>query len=126
MFSENVNGKKLIIQKINTKRMKNKWKLAFWISLIALIATNLFWFYQVIDQGVTITYMEEGYSDTENDLETLIGLINSTHLTKKEIKTKLENHRFYEFMDFKSDTIGLERVMLIFENNELKTIKKQW
>lgn len=106
--------------------MKIKWKLAFWISLVALIATNSLWFYQVIDQGVTITYMQEGYSNTENDLETILGLINSTDLTKKEIKTKLENHRLYDFMNFETDTIGLERVILIFDNNKVKAIEKQW
>ena len=83
-------------------------------------------FYQVIDQGVTITYMQEGYSDTENDLETLVKIINSTDLTKQEIKTELENHRLNEFMDFKTDTVGLERVQLIFKNDKLKKVEKQW
>ncbi len=106
--------------------MKNNWKLAFWICFILLITTGVFGFYQILDQGVTITYMKDGYTNTENDLETIIEIINNTDLSKNEIKVKLGKHRFNEFMDFKTDTIGLERVLLIFENDKLKRIEKQW
>lgn len=106
--------------------MKNKWKIAFWICFLFLITTGVFGFYQILDQGVTLTYMKDGYTDTENDLEMIIEIINKTNLTKNEINNQLKKHRFYEFMDFKTDTVGLERVQLIFENNKLKKIEKQW
>ena len=106
--------------------MKNKWKLAFWICFIFLITTGVFGFFQILDQGVTITYMKDGYTNTENDLESIIEIINTTDLTKYEISNKLKKHRFNEFMDFKTDTVGLERVLLIFENDKLKKIEKQW
>ncbi len=106
--------------------MKNKWKLAFWICFFLLIATSIFGFYQILDQGVTATYMKEGYTDTENDLETIIEIINTTDLSKYEISNKLKKHRFSEFMDSRTDTVGLERVLLIFENDKLKKIEKQW
>ena len=105
---------------------RNKWRLAFWICFASLLVIGLFGFYQIIDQAVTITYMREGYTDTENDLETIIELTNTTDLTKQEIKIKLQNHRLYEFMDFKTDTIGLERILLIFENDRLEKIEKEW
>ena len=105
---------------------KNKWRLAFWICFVVLIAIGLFGFYQIVDQGVTITYMKEGYTDTEDDLETIIELVNTTDLTKNEIRVKLKKHKLNEFMDFKTDTIGLERVLLIFENDRLKKIEKEW
>lgn len=105
---------------------KNKWRLAFWICFVVLIATGLFGFYRIVDQGVTITYMKEGYTATEDDLETIIELINTTDLTKNEIKVKLKKHRPNEFMSFKTDTIELERVLLIFKNGKLKKIEKKW
>ena len=40
--------------------------MAFWICFAVLITTGLFGFYQVIDQGVTITYMRE-QGDHTND-----------------------------------------------------------
>ena len=106
--------------------MKNKWKIAFWICFLLLITTGIFGFYQILDQGVSMTYMKDGYTDTENDLETIIEIINRTDLTKNEINNQLKKHRLYEFMDFKTDTIGLERIQLIFENDKLKKIEKQW
>lgn len=105
--------------------MKNKWKISFWVCFILLIATGLFGFYSIIDQGVTISYMKEGYSDTESDLETITGIISQTNQTKNEIEKLLKSRRLYEYMDFGSDTVGLERVILIFDNDSLKSIEKQ-
>ena len=45
--------------------------------------------------------------------------------TKNEIEKLLKSHRLYEYMDFGSDTVGLERVILIFDNDSLKSIEKQ-
>jgi hypothetical protein len=106
--------------------MKNKWKIGFWICLLLLIVTAGIGFYSVVDQAVTLTYMKEGYSDTESDLETIIQIVGQTDQTKKEIENVLKEHRLYEYMDFRTDTIGIERVTLIFENDSLKSIVKQW
>jgi hypothetical protein len=106
--------------------MKNKWKIGFWICLLLLIVTAGIGFYSVVDQAVTLTYMKEGYSDTESDLETIIQIVGQTDQTKQEIENVLKEHRLYEYMDFRTDTIGIERVTLIFENDSLKSIVKQW
>lgn len=106
--------------------IKNKWKVAFWISFALLLSVSAFGLYSIIDQGVTITYMKEGYTITENDLNTLIQIVNSNKSTKKEIKDELTGHRFYDSMNFKRDTIPLERVELIFKNGTLQQIIKQW
>jgi len=104
----------------------NKWKIAFWCCLTILILAVAIALYLIIDQAVTLTYQKEGYTDTENDLEQLIEIINKTDLTKSQIEVELKDHKLYEFMDFKSDTVSLERVLLIFDNNKLKAIRRQW
>jgi hypothetical protein len=81
--------------------------------------------YSIIDQAVTLTYQKEGYTDIENDLDNLIEIINKTDLTKMQIQQELKDHRLYEYMDFKKDTISLDRVLLIFDNNKLKRVTKQ-
>ena len=106
--------------------MKNKWKIAFWVSLFLLVITATVGFYSVVDQAVTLTYMKEGYSDTESDLETIIQIVGQTDQTKQEIENLLKAHRLFEYMDFRTDTIGIERVTLIFDNDTLKSIEKQW
>jgi hypothetical protein len=104
----------------------NKWKIGFWVSTTLLIVSLAVGAYIIVDQSVTIMYMQEGYSDTENDLKTLLELVNETDLSKAEIVKKLKDHRLVEFMDFRSDTIGLERVRLIFINGRLEQIENEW
>lgn len=104
----------------------NKWKIAFFSCLSLLVLVTMFSAYLIIDQGVTLTYQKEGYTDTENDLDQLIEIIKKSDLTKSQIKNELKNHKLYEYMNFNSDTISLDRVLLIFENNKLKNVTKQW
>jgi hypothetical protein len=104
----------------------NKWKIAFWSCLTLLLAVTLFSAYSIIDQAYTLTYHKVGYEDTEKDLDELIEIINKTDLTKKQIESELKDHNHFEFMDFKSDTISLNRVLLIFEKEKLNRIEKQW
>lgn len=104
----------------------NKWKIAFWVCLTALILVTAFGIYSIIDQAVTLTYQKEGYTDTENDLDNLIEIINKTDLTKTQIQKELKDHRLYEYMDFKTDTISLDRVTLIFQSDKLFKVTKQW
>ena len=104
----------------------NKWKIAFMVCLIVLLLVTAFSVYSITDQAATLTYQKEGYTDTENDLDNLIEIINNADLTKAEIQLKLKNHKLYEYMDFKKDTISLDRVLLIFDNNKLKNVTKQW
>jgi|SRR5690554_2303729 len=103
----------------------NRWKIAFWCCLTLLVTVIIFSFYSIIDQSVTLTYQSEGYTDTENDLDQLIEIIIKTDLTKNQIKTVLKDHRLFEYMDFKSDTVSLDRILLIFENDKLKNVTKQ-
>jgi hypothetical protein len=104
----------------------NRWKIAFWSCLTVLFLVIGFAVYAIIDQAVTLTYQKDGYTATENDLNQMIEIINKTDLTKKQIENELKDHRFYEYMDFNSDTISLDRVEFIFDNNKLKSITKQW
>ena len=104
----------------------NNWKIAFWICLTTLILVLAFGLYSIIDQGTTLTYMKEGYIDTENDLANLTKIINETDLTKEQVRKLLTKHKLFEYMDFKSDTVSLDRITLIFKDNKLNKITNQW
>jgi len=97
----------------------NKWKSAFWICLTLLAVVTGISVYSIIDQGVTITYMREGYTDVENDLDNLSKIINKTDFSKTQIKKTLRQHHLFEYMDFNKDTISLDKVALIFKNDKL-------
>lgn len=102
----------------------NKWKIAFWVCLLFFIFSLLISFYSIVDQGVSLTHLRESYSDKENDLNDLIQIINKTDLSKKQIEKELENHRLFEYMNFDNDSVSLESITLIFENEKLKKITK--
>ena len=104
----------------------NKWKIAFWFSLTLLILVTIFATYSFLDQAYTLTYNKVGYEDTEKDLDELIEIINKTDLSKMQIEKELEDYNHFETMNFKSDTISLNRVLLIFKNGKLKSVKKLW
>lgn len=104
----------------------NKWKIAFWVCLAVLLLVTTFSVYSIVDQAVTLTYQKDGYTDTENDLDNIIEIINKTDLTKTQIEKELKAHKLYEDMDFKKDTISLDRVSLIFKDGKLFKVSKQW
>lgn len=104
----------------------NKWKVAFWICfslLVIVVGSSL---HVIIDQSVTLTYQNVGYTDTENDLETVVEIFGNTRMSKTEMETALKAHKYSEYMDFLSDTIHLCRVSLIFENDTLREVAWQW
>jgi hypothetical protein len=100
----------------------NKWKIGFWICLTTLLLTVGLGLYAILDQGVTLTYMKEGYTDTESDLNQLIKIINDTDLSKDKIKRTLKS----DDLDFDADTVSLSRTELIFKDNKLKRIELTW
>lgn len=100
----------------------NKWKIGFWFCLTTLLLTIGLGLYAILDQGVTLTYMKEGYGDTKSDLEQLIKIINDTDLTKDQIKNTLKG----DDLDFNADTVSLRRTDLIFKENKLKRIELTW
>ncbi len=103
----------------------NNWKIAFWCCFTLLALAVVVSLYSIVNQGVTLTYRKEGYTDTENDLDQIIEIINETDLTKPQIEVELKDHKLYESMDFKSDTVSLYRCLLIFDNNRLKAVSRQ-
>jgi len=52
-----------------------KWKWSFFITLTLLIVTNLFWFYSVLDVGVTYTYQQVSLDDKAKSVKMLGELI---------------------------------------------------
>lgn len=104
----------------------NKWKIAFWICFLALIVTAATGLYVFVDQSVTIGYMREGYTNTENDLEELITIINQTDLSKTEVTNVLKHKSMKYYVGLGTDTISLDRITLYFSEDTLKKIDKQW
>ncbi len=101
-----------------------KWKFAFWICLTLLIIISVISIYSILDQGVTITYLKDGYDDTEKDLKTVSSIISETDLSKTEIKKLIEKSG--DVNEYSHDTIFLERIQMLFNHDTLRKIEFQW
>ena len=79
-------------------------------------------------KGVTLNNLDIKISgtDTENDLNNLSKIITATNLSKQQIRNTLMQHHLYEYMDFNTDTVSMDRINLVFKNDTLYEITNQW
>jgi len=61
------------------------WQLAFFAALAIGVGTIALLAYSILDQGVTLTHMSEGYSRSEKDLKMLGDAFPRDRYTKKDI-----------------------------------------
>jgi len=105
----------------------NKWKISFFVLLFVLLASNAFWFYGIIDQGVTITYQQVTIDDQKESIKALANLIvqNSQKLNQKDILYLLRNSSPDAFIVEKENIISCAGLKFEFENGQLKEISRQ-
>ena len=101
---------------------KNKWKIAFWISIVVLVFTAYFSTRPVIFMTPALTCF-----DYEIERNFLITIINNTDLSKNEIANELNKlilqHKVPMPINRASqDTLYLMWLKLIFENDKLQKI----
>lgn len=102
------------------------WKTAFWICFALLIATLVFGFYSILDQGVTITYQRDSYLKTEADLKALIEVARKTPLTRDELSNVLRQTKGSGSFLVKGDTLFLNRIEFVFNGERLNSITDRW
>ena len=103
----------------------NKWKVAFWISIVVLFSVTGLFIYEQTDQAFKTVRTSINNSKTYQDLDAISKILNETNLTKPEIQNSLKEHKLFNNWDFERDTISLERLNLIFKNNKLNKIIEQ-
>lgn len=103
-------------------------KLALFILSGLLLASNVFWFYQVADTGVTLAYRDQQTYELEETRKQLMALlpavaINSTKDEIVDVASKFTDLEVFEkdgctwvgWLGFKFD-----------ENNKLKSVSPSW
>ena len=103
----------------------NKWKIAFWCCLTTLLIVVGISIYSTIDQGCSLSYLQDSYTEKETELDKVILILNETDLSKTGIEKTLKKHKIGESADFKSDTISLGALKLIFRNDKLFKVTRQ-
>ncbi len=102
----------------------NKWKIAFWVTIIIFLVTLGICFKKILDQSITLSRTQYDYFIIENDLKILSNIIVDTDISKKHVQQYIFNNRTrIDYMKFNGETISLDRVTLIFKNDKLFKLK---
>ena len=101
------------------------WKIGFFVILLTLIATNVYWLYNTLDNVVGHSYYKDSCEPMFEDYELLIPLI-SQNVNRTEIRKYLESMKV-PFDPFKKDGVEilvLNATEIIFNNDlTIKSIK---
>ncbi|MEQ8904027.1 hypothetical protein [Ekhidna sp.] len=97
------------------------WKKLFWISFILLVVTNIYWMYQLLDSGVSITYLRESYDYQEKDIDILRKLVEQ-HYDFNKLTSELDEAD-YELIQ-KGDIFFIVFSSFEVEFNSDSTIKR--
>ena len=102
----------------------NKWKLSFFIVLLLLLTSNVFWLYTVVDGGVTYTYQQVSLDEKTKSLEMLGELMvkGSKEYTKKDILHLLRQTNKDSFIVEEKHSISIDGVKFIFKNGVLAKV----
>ncbi len=60
------------------------WKKAFWITVIILVGSNLFWLIQLMDAGISLTYLEASHDSANQEVSSLRKLVQELSSTTGE------------------------------------------
>lgn len=99
------------INHIKENQMK-KWKLAFFVTFLLLIGSNIFWLYVVINSGVTYTYQQASLDELKHAHEFLGGLIMKEcgKCSQKDVLHLLRQSYPGEFIVEEGNEITINRV----------------
>lgn len=104
---------------------KNKWKLSFFVSLVFLITSNLFWLYVVIDQGISYSYLYNENNYTKSSIKALGELIvkGSEKYTQKDILHLLRQANTDDFIVEEDNKIITGFSTFTFKNGKLISVE---
>jgi len=99
-------------------------KKAFFILLIILIATNLFWLYESIDQSVTYDYTMQGHKYLKEDIGLMRILMTDfcKHENKEKILKILKDKYSDHIIKEEGGILFVDRIGLKFEGNKVSKI----
>ncbi len=110
---------------LELEKIMNKWKITFFIVLVILIASNIFWFMSILDMGITYTYQQVTVDDQKKSIDTLGRLIvkNTQKMNQKDILHLLRKSSPDAFIVEEDNIISVEGLKFEFENGTLKKVQ---
>lgn len=102
----------------------NKWKVSFFVTLILLLASNIFWLYSAIDTGVTYTYQQVSLDDL-NDAHRFLGELvvkGGKEYSQKDILHLIRQSNPNAFIVEEGNKIMANKVTFTFEGGKLSKV----
>ncbi len=102
----------------------NQWKVSFFVAVVVLIATNIFWLYSAIDPGVTYTYQQVSLDEKSKAVGMLGALVvkGGQQYTKKVILHILRQVNKDAFIVEEENLIDVDGVKFFFTNGKLSEV----
>lgn len=97
------------------------WKIAFFISIITLVISNIFWLYTTVDHSVSYGYQNVSLREQMKTSEILSSLIikGSQQYSKKDILYILRKQNENAFIVEEENIIIINSIRFLFKNNKL-------
>ncbi|WP_136799240.1 Imm58 family immunity protein [Desulfosediminicola ganghwensis] len=95
------------------------------ISIVVLVLTNVFWFYKIIDIGITHTYFKVSYEEKVRGLEILTNLVlkGAQKYSKKDLLVTIREQNPNAFIVEDDERISIDGVSFIYENEKMIQIR---
>ena len=102
-----------------------KWKVSFFVCLVLLILSNLFFVYNIIDLGISYTYLEESFSGELEANKVLGNLIvqGGNDYSQKDILHLLRQAYPDEFIVEEDNKIIMGPNTFEFKNDRLVNVR---
>jgi hypothetical protein len=103
----------------DNKSVNRHWRTAFFCLAGLFLVTIIVAVYGIIDQAVTINYMQEGRKSLASDLAVLRKLIPELHrgMSQKDVLTILRRQNPKAFIVEEKNTVWIGQVVFVFDQN---------
>ncbi len=103
----------------------NRWKTAFLVALIVAVASNVYWFVQLVDEAVSYSYLNDSFRDETNRFTALGELVvaGSSEYTQADILHLLRQADPDAFIVEERNRIHFKGIDFVFEEGSLVAVR---
>lgn len=103
----------------------NKWKVAFFVVLVFSLASSGYLFYQLVDGGISYSYLHDDYDTQSRQLDALAELVvaGADEYTKSDILLLMRQQKKDAFIVEEDDAIHFEGIRFVFDGEKLIKIE---
>jgi len=103
----------------------NSWKVSFFVTLVLLVASNVFWLYALLNSGISYTYQQVSL-DEQLDVNKLLGELivkGGQEYSQKDLLHLLRQSYPDAFIVEDGERIISNRVTFVFSDGKLSEVK---